>query len=130
MAYSKKELEKKALKVIKEKLIVNFSELALHLPVSRVTLYAKGINNLNSIKEGIEENKINIKANLRAKMYKSQNSTDTIALYKLLGTQDERDALNGVQSVNTSVNVEFEYPKAPTEIVIIGYEDEIDNKKD
>ena len=126
MAYGKKELERTALKMIKKHVIVNFSELATYLPVSRTVIYTKGLNKLNSIKDAIDDNKVNLKANLRAKMYKSKNSTDTIALYKLLGTQEEKDALNGVQSVNTSVNVGIDFPTAPMEINIIGYEDELD----
>ena len=130
MAHSKKKLIEQCLKAIEKHKIINITELSFYIPVSRATFYNKKLEKVDSIKEAIDNNKVLIKSSLRKKMYDSNSSTDRIALYKLLGTQDEKDALNGVQSINTAVTVANTFPAMPMEIEILGYEDELDDEQE
>lgn len=90
MVYDTKELEQRALKILRENEIVTTIEnLASRMGISKVTLYSHGLNELNTIKEAIEKNKIDIKETLRQKWLVSDNPTLQIAVYKLLAEDDE-----------------------------------------
>jgi hypothetical protein len=95
MAYDKADLEKKALAAIKRHKLVFVEEVVSYLPCSKPTFYEHKLNESDAVKESIEKNKINRKVGLRDKMYKAENPTAWIALYKLLGSDDEADRLNG-----------------------------------
>lgn len=95
MAYKKSDLEKQALDAIKKHNLMFVGDVVAYLPCSSSTFYNKEMEKLESIKEALEENRIKTKNGLRAKWYKSENATVQIALYKLIGTEDEVDRLNG-----------------------------------
>lgn len=69
--------------------IVFIDDLTTELPYSRPTFYNKGLNRVDSIKKAIEDNRINLKKKLRSNWVKSDNPTLQIALYKLIGNEDE-----------------------------------------
>ena len=95
MPYKKTDLERQALEAIKQHNLMFVSDVVAYLPCDRATFYRKGCNECDAIKEALEENRIKTKNGLRAKWYKSDNATVQIALYKLIGTEDEADRLNG-----------------------------------
>ena len=95
MAYKKADLEAQALKAIKEHNLMFVSDLVAYLPCSSSTFYAKNLEKSEAIKELLNKNRINVKNGLRAKWFKSDNPTVQIALYKLIGTDDEAHRLNG-----------------------------------
>lgn len=109
MAYSKTKLEKQAIDAITKHKLVFSDEVIAYLPCSQKTYYNYGLHELQSIKGELEKNRIQIKGGLRQKWYKSDNATAQIALYKLIGTEDESDRLNGSkQKVETSGSQKIE----------------------
>lgn len=95
MAYNKAELEKQALEAIKANNLMFVTDVPAYLPCSIATFYNKKLEELETIKEALEQNRIKTKNGLRAKWYKSDNATVQIALYKLIGTEEEAHRLNG-----------------------------------
>lgn len=93
--YSTDELEAQALEEIVKRKLVFFDEIASYLPCSRATCYNHGLDKLDSIKTALEKNRVDLKAGLRKKWYEGDNATTQIALYKLIGTDDEAHRLNG-----------------------------------
>ena len=94
MAYKTEELEAKALEVISKNKLVFIHEVASFMGISKVTFYEHNLNELNTIKQAIDLNKETIKAGLRKKWYDSENATVQIALYKLIGTDEEASKIN------------------------------------
>ncbi len=95
MAYTKKELERLSLEAIEEHELVFLDEVIAFLPVGKTTFYQYKLNETNSIKEAIHKVKVEAKAFLR-KRWKTEDAPATqIALYKILGNEEEANALNG-----------------------------------
>ena len=94
MAYDTKELETKALDVIQKQMLVFIHEVSTAMNLSRQTFYDHGLDKLDSIKNALEDNKTKLKGGLRKKWYESENATTQIALYKLIGTEEESDRIN------------------------------------
>ena len=106
MAYDTKELEIKALEVIRKNMLVFIHEVASTMNLSRQTFYDHGLDKLDSIKNELEANRNKLKCGLRKKWYESENATVQIALYKLIGTDDESDRINSQkQKVEHSGNI-------------------------
>jgi len=97
MAYDKKKLEQQALAVVEEHKLMFVTDIPSYLPCSTSTFYALELEKSESIKELLDANRVRIKNGLRAKWYKSENATVQIALYKLIGTDDEVHRLNGTR---------------------------------
>lgn len=87
-------LVRQCLDIIEQKNILFITELIAFVPFSRSTFYNYGLDNLDIIKDAINTQKIFTKQGLRSKWFKSNCATRQIALYKLLGTDEERDILN------------------------------------
>ena len=94
MAYKTHELEVKALEVIQKNRLVFLHEVASFMGISKQTYYDHKLDELDSIKAALDLNKETIKAGLRKKWYDSENATVQIALYKLIGTDEESDRIN------------------------------------
>lgn len=95
MAYKKADLEKQALAAIKEHNLFFIEDVVAYLPCGKKTFYNKELHEVHTIKDALERNRVKVKNGLRAKWYKSDNPTVQIALYKLIGTEDEAHRLNG-----------------------------------
>ena len=65
-----------------------------YLPCSKQTFYDHHLDKVDAIKAAIEKNRTDLKIGLRKKWYESDNATTQIALYKLIGTDDESDRIN------------------------------------
>ena len=97
MVYDPKELFARALVTIEENKLFFVEDVADMLGISKVTVYKywpPESNELNAIKEGLTLNRIQLKVNLRARMARSDNPTDRMALYKLIGSEEERRRLS------------------------------------
>jgi hypothetical protein len=94
MAYDTKELERQSLEAITKYKLIWIEEVVSYLPCSKPTFYEHKLNELNSIKEAVQKNRDDLKVGLRKKWYESDNATTQIALYKLIGTDDESDRIN------------------------------------
>lgn len=106
MAYKKKELEKLALAAIEaDEHIVSFDDVIAELPCSQKTFFNHKLHELHSLKEALGENKVKIKKSLRKKWKDSDNATVQIALYKLIGSEEEAERLNGTrQKIDATVS--------------------------
>lgn len=104
MAYSKKNLEEMALKAIKEHKLTWHDEIIAFLPCTKGTYYNKKINELDSIKDAILHNRLEMKAKLKKKWFESDNPTLSIALMKLIANDEEWDKLNTQKNKNENHN--------------------------
>jgi len=112
MAYDRDELEKLAVEAIKKHKLYFFSDVIAYLPCSMATFYNHKMEDLESIKEALEVNKVNTKVNLRTKWEQSDNPTVQIALYKLIGTEEEGDRINSQKTkVEGGQSITLNYPK-------------------
>ena len=93
MAYDTKELEEKALKAIKEKKIFFIEDVVRHLPCSSSTFYNHKLEKLESIKEALENNKVDVRDTLYNKWLKSDSPALQIALMKLVCSDEQRKKL-------------------------------------
>lgn len=94
MAYDTKDLERKAIKAIDKYKLLFLEDVIAYLPCSSATFYNHKMEELESIKKGLESNRINIKVGLRSKWYKGNNPTTQLALYKLSANEEELKRLN------------------------------------
>jgi ribosomal protein S20 len=95
MSYETQELEQKALAAIKKHKLVFIEDIVSFLPCSKPTFYEHKLNESDAIKSAIEKIKVERKSGLRNKMYNSKMPSAWIALYKLIGTEEEAHRLNG-----------------------------------
>lgn len=116
MAYNKTKIFKQAQEVtVKNKLFFIEDVVAL-LPCGKPTFYSffpPESNELNTLKDLLEINRVNIKVSLRSKWYKSSAPALQLALYKLSCTPEELKKLSmqHVESENTNVNKNFDISK-------------------
>ena len=95
--------------------IIFVDEVIDNLPICKRTFYNHfpiESSELTLIHEAIEKNKIKQKRILRRKWLNSDSSNSQIALYKLIGTEEERMALamtkvDGNLALTTPVNLIF-----------------------
>lgn len=95
MAYSKKELVERSLELIKKYKLYTHDAVVGLLGISKETYYKYKLNQDVAIRESMWRQKETLKAALRKKWFESDNATVQVALYKLLGTEDECHRLNG-----------------------------------
>lgn len=129
MAYKKADLEKQALAAIKEHNLMFVTDVPAYLPCSTKTFYNYSLQELQSIKEALEANRIKTKNGLRAKWYKSNNATTQIALYKLIGNEDEAHRLNGSKQQIDHTTGGDKLP-APVQVVFVGNNEELPQSED
>lgn len=89
MAYKTKDLIKLALKVIDKYRLFFIEDIASMMGISKQTFYDHKLDEVDDIKEAMLKTKIQTKVGLRKKWYESNNATTQLALYKLIGSEDE-----------------------------------------
>ena len=97
MCKTKKEYIDLALKVITENTLFFIEDVCSFMAISKTTFYNRKLDEVNDIKEALRLNRSKAKQKLKKDWYNSQNPTLQIALYKLLGTQEECHRLNGTR---------------------------------
>ena len=108
MAYDTKKLERQALEAINKYKLIWIEEVLSYLPCSKQTFYDHGLDKLDTIKNAITKNRTDLKVGLRKKWYDSDNPTTQIALYKLIGTEDESDRINSQKNKTEHTGTAFE----------------------
>lgn len=73
--------------------ILFITDLVAFLPISRATFYNYGLDKLDTLKEEIENNRIKTKQALRAKWANSKSPALQIALYRMIATKEEKEAI-------------------------------------
>ena len=98
MAYDRKKIFEEALRLAEEKKLFTIDDVTAMLPCSESVFwewYPAGSEQMDSIKEILNKNKIEIKVAMRKKWFKSESATLQVALMKLIGTEEEAHRLNG-----------------------------------
>jgi len=115
MAINTEELFAKALVAIEENKLFFIEDIADWLGISKTTIYYKfkqGSEEMNAIKDALASNRMRIKVSLRAKMANSVSPVDRMALYKLIGSDEERRRLSMTElkvsgEINNQPNIDL-----------------------
>lgn len=95
--YTKKYMIKASLEAIKKYNLIFIDEIFAYVPFSRALYYVKQLDKLDELNKEILNNKIKIKKSLQKKWHDSSNPITQLALYKLVGTNDERKRIVSAQ---------------------------------
>ena len=106
--YNTEALKKTCLKAIGQYKLTQVDDIVAFIPCSMKTYYDHNLHKSQEIIDAVNINKIKIKQGIKQKWYKSKNTQAEKYLYLLLGTQEERDALNGTQKVQEHGKLEIE----------------------
>jgi hypothetical protein len=107
--YNRTKIYQQALDLIEKKKLFFIEDVVSLLPISKPTFYDYfqiDSNELNTIKELLEKNKIEIKNGLRNKWYNGNNPLTQMALYKLIGTEEEYHRIASTKTENKNINIE------------------------
>lgn len=127
MAYSRKRLYEQAMQVIEERNLFFIEDLVAFLPCDKTTFYRKfplGCNEYNSIKRALETNKVRTKSAIRHRLFNMDNPTAQLALYRMIATPEERDAISTTKTDITSGGEKI--TKEPITIEIIDSRNQIE----
>lgn len=97
MAYDKEKIFEKAKQAIIDNSLYFIEDVVAFLPIVKVTFYDYfpiDSDEMNDIKELLDNNKISMKVKLRKKLSEGDKAAEILALYKLIATEDERRALS------------------------------------
>lgn len=97
MAYDKNKIFKQAEKAIQENNLFFVEDIVAFLPCDKTTFYKffpVESNELNTLKDMLDDNKVKTKSGIRAKLWKSEKAAELLALYRLIATPEEHQKLN------------------------------------
>ena len=97
MAYDQKKIYEQAKKAIEDNNLFFIEDVVAFIPCGKTTFYdffPIDSNELNTLKELMEDNKIKEKAKIRIKLMESNKAAELLALYRLLATKEEHQKLN------------------------------------
>ena len=111
MAYNTEKLFNDSIKYITENNLYFVDDIIAYLGISKSTFYdhfTENSDQSNYLKKLLNENKSRTKVSIRSKLHDGKG-VELIALYKLLATREELDALNGTTqtSDNQNINITF-----------------------
>ena len=109
--YDKDKLYAQAIELAREENTFTVEDVFTLMPCSKSTFYAyfpDGSDELDAIKELLEQNKVRMKVKLRSKLALGERAAEIIALYKLIATDDERRALSMTSIDHTNNGKEFQ----------------------
>lgn len=116
MAYNRSKIYEDAKEIIEKKKLFFIEDVITLLPISKQTFYEffkVDSNELDTIKELLDKNKIDIKNGLRNKWYMGNNPLTQMALYKLIGTEEEYHRIASTKTENKNINENREVPLFP-----------------
>ena len=119
-AFDRDKLYQQAQTAITENNLFFIEDVVAFIPCSKPTFYEHfpiGSNELNNLKDLLEQNKIRTKSAIRAKLYKSPKASELLALYRLICTPEERKMLNQNYIELTGKDSKDLLPKIEIEIV-------------
>lgn len=109
--YDKASMKKMALDAIKKYRLFFIDDLWAYVPYSRALFYKKNLYKDEEIIEAIMNSKITTKGELRKKWRDNFNPTTSIALYRLICSDEEREALSYNKTEVTGAKGEPLFPK-------------------
>lgn len=131
MAYSRRRLYEQAMQVIEERNLFFIEDLVAFLPCDRATFYRKfpqGCDECDNIKSALETNKVRTKSAIRHRLFNMDNPTAQIALYRMIATPEERDAISTTKTDITSGGEKI--TKEPLTIEIIDNRNQIEQTQE
>lgn len=131
MAYNKKKLYDQAMQEIEERNLFFIEDVVAFLPCDKTTFYRKfplESNEYNAISRVLETNKVRTKSAIRHRLFSMDNPTAQIALYRMIATPEERDAIVMTKSDITSGGEKL--TREPITIEVIDSRDKIDAQAD
>ena len=113
MAYDKQKIFDQAKEVIVKNKLFFVDDIVSFLPCSKPTFYdffPPDSNQLNELKDLLEQNRVTLKVSMRSKWYTSNAPALQMALMKLIATPEELKKLSMtfVESENTNRNENFD----------------------
>lgn len=109
MAYDRKKVFEQAKEAITKYKLFFIEDVVAWLPISKPTFYdffEPNSNELNELKDMLEQNKVEVKSALRSKWFKGNNPLTQMALYKLIGTEEEYHRIASTKTENKNINIE------------------------
>lgn len=109
MRYDRVKIYNQALDLIEKKKLFFIEDVVTLLPISKQTFYdyfKVDSDELDIIKGLLDKNKIEIKNGLRNKWYNGNNPLTQMALYKLIGTEEEYHRIASTKTENKNINIE------------------------
>ena len=110
MAHDRNKIYEQAKQAIKDNNLFFIEDIVAWLPCSKTTFYEffpAESDELNSLKDLLNENKVRTKSAIRSKLFKSQKAAELLALYRLICTPDEHQKLNQQYIDHTSKGESF-----------------------
>ena len=111
MAYDTQKLFEQAKEAVKNNNLFFIEDIVAFIPCSRSTFYERfpdGSDELDTLKDLLEQNRIKTKSSIRAKLYKSEKAAELLALYRLIATPEEHQKLNQSYIDHTSKGEKIE----------------------
>jgi hypothetical protein len=109
MAYDRKKIFEQAKEAIEKYKLFFIEDVVAWLPVARSTFwewFPDGSDEMDTLKELLEKNKVEVKSALRSKWFKGNNPLTQMALYKLIGTEEEYHRIASTKTENKNINIE------------------------
>jgi len=97
MAYDKNKIYNQAKEAIEKHNLFFIEDIVAFIPCGRSWFYENfkdGTDEMDTIKDMLDQNKIRTKSSIRAKLYKSEKAGELLALYRLIATPEEHRKLN------------------------------------
>lgn len=119
------------MQVIEERNLFFIEDLVAFLPCDRATFYRKfpqGCDECDNIKSALETNKVRTKSAIRHRLFNMDNPTAQIALYRMIATPEERDAISTTKTDITSGGEKI--AREPLTIEIIDNRNQIDQQQE
>jgi hypothetical protein len=107
--YNRTKIYEQAQELIKTKKLFFIEDVVTLLPCSRSTfwdMFPDKSDELDNIKDLLDKNKIEVKNGLRNKWYNGNNPLTQMALYKLIGTEEEYHRIASTKTENKNINIE------------------------
>ena len=117
MAYDKNKLYQQAKEAIEKHNLFFIEDIVAFIPCSKPTFYEHfplDSDELNDLKEMLEQNKIKTKSSIRAKLYKSEKAGELLALYRLIATPEEHRKLNQSYIGHSVENMSIQWNEVKT----------------
>jgi hypothetical protein len=97
MAYNREKLYQQALEAIGKNNLFFMEDLIAFLPCAKPTFYELfplESNEMNNLKELLEQNKVKTKSSIRLKLFGSSKASELLSLYRMICTPEERQNIN------------------------------------
>ena len=109
MAYNRNKIFEQAKEAIEKYKLFFIEDVVAWLPVARSTFwewFPDKSDEMDALKEMLEKNKVEVKSALRSKWFKGNNPLTQMALYKLIGTEEEYHRIASTKTENKNINIE------------------------